>query len=185
MEDRIAEIVKLQNEATIPSAQASDKKWAEARLIWEEHQYNSFPEMSKSIKAAGGRGSSLGYLSRMERCWRFFVIEPGVEYKSYCDLGDFNEYAYNTDRIQKGDPERKERKPRRTGEQGKHRKESRDDTFSGHSLVMDAYNAVSLLANNPAFWPLLNAGDIARLRAIPDMSSKITDSYRAAPGQGM
>ena len=168
MTDRITEIVNLQNEASIPAAQASTKKWAEAKLIWEEHDGGkSFPILSEDIKAAGGRGSSLGYLSRMERCWRFFVIDPGIVFQDFAELGDFQE-AYRSETIQQGKPDReqRERKPQASKANGHGKDKQQDADFSAHGLVDKAEDSLSKLARNPAFWSLLTEEDRGRIQAL-------------------
>lgn len=129
--DRIAEIVALQDSADTPAAEASARKWAEARLIWEEHEQSTFQAISDAIRATGReRGWSLAYLSRMERTWRYFIVNNGVQYATFADLGDFGE-AYHSDWIQKGAPDRDRRSPREPSRSSRSTRATAQDDTSG------------------------------------------------------
>jgi hypothetical protein len=162
--DRIAQIVALQEAAAIPAAQASERKWAEARLIWEEHDYdhgnNTFQAISDGIRAAGGkRGSSLGYLSRMERCWRFAVALPGTVFQSLADLGDFNE-MYSSPDIQAGrdDRDKRERraKPARKAEPAPDTSEPATDI---HDWAEHIRAYTDSIRAHPSDWPHLSVAE--------------------------
>jgi hypothetical protein len=100
---------------------SSARKWAEAELIWEERRGKTFEKLSREIKAAGGRGSSLGYLSRMERAWRWVLANPARE------RPPFNE-VYNSEEIQEGSPDRRRRSPRSGPD---HERKGRPTTYRG------------------------------------------------------
>lgn len=167
MADRISEIVALQNEAVIPSAQASVKKWAEAKLIWEEHQAKSFPVISEELKTAGGKGSSLGYLSRMERCWRM-VKDFGMPLEALAPFSDF----YNSPEIQEGSPDRERRPPRGEREP---RERPPDDI---HEWTMGIARYTSKMNSRPKQWPDLDDNERRILRhSVRDIELVLRETY--------
>lgn len=157
MADRISEIVRLQKAFDAPAAEASVIKWREAWLIWEEKNLSNktFQAISDAIKEQGGKGSSLGYLSRMERCWRS-MIEHGMDGWAPEQLPDFND-TYRSEEIQEGSPDRKRRAGRAGGEQ--------PDDHTAHGIIM----GMATLAGNPGTYaPLISDEDWAILAELPD-----------------
>jgi hypothetical protein len=158
MVDRISEIVRLQKAFDAPAAEASVIKWREAWLIWEEKNLNggkTFQAISDAIQEHGGKGSSLGYLSRMERCWRS-MIEHGMDGWKPEQLPDFNE-TYRSEEIQEGSPDRKRRQSRAGADT--------PDDHTAHGIIM----GMATMVGNPAVYaPLVSDEDWAILAELPD-----------------
>ncbi len=173
--NRVEEIVALQQAAAGPEADASARRWAEAKLIYEELEVKSYRILSAEIKAAGGSGS-IGHLQRMYRAWWIMVVQPGIEYGDFGDMPPFNR-VYDSEEVRDGAPDRERRPRKRQVSQPHGRNREQDDDYSGHGLVTQAHRALSLLANNPAFLPLLSDSDWATIRALWPLLETITASY--------
>lgn len=128
MESRIARIASLMG--TVRAA--NGQRWESAMLIWQEHNEagKSFPVLSAEIKAAGGH-SSLGHLSRMDRCYAkareelfpgyrelgmifgngFTIDDIGKRGFPYDQLPEFSELSSDPE-IREGRESREHRRPR-------------------------------------------------------------------------
>jgi hypothetical protein len=166
---RIREIIALLRQAEHDGTTQSEYNWRASRLIWEEVQAGT-----KQVDLAQQIGKSQSHVTRLKKCWQIFVINPGVEFSCYADLGSFYE-AYNSPEVH-GESQRRNERNRGDygqGPGGKNSRSSEDDDFSGHGLVARAYTAISILSNNPGFWDVLGEEDWIMLKAVPGLVSSI------------
>jgi hypothetical protein len=166
---RIREIIALLRQAEHDGTTQSEYNWRASRLIWEEVQAGT-----KQVDLAQQIGKSQSHVTRLKKCWQIFVIDPGVEFSCYADLGSFYE-AYNSPEVH-GESQRRNERNRGDygqGPGGKNSRSSEDEDFSADGLIKRSYTALSILANNPAFWPLLTKEGHNMLQGCYDWLDKI------------
>jgi hypothetical protein len=162
--NRIQEIVRLQKEAEASEASASERRWAEAKLIWEELQHKTYRQLSGEIKAEGGSGS-LRHLTLMNRCWQYVVVDKGHEHLRFDKLPKFND-VYHSDEV-RGESDQEDTD---TGSSPERRRKPQPepDDYSASGLARRIASCTDSLIKNPAFWPLLTDDDIVLLRETKD-----------------
>lgn len=156
--------VELEGKADAGERKTSSQRWEAAQIVWDQHNIRrkSFPQLSREIKAAGGKGS-LGHLFRMNKCWDIIVAQNGREVQDYGDLPSFYQ-TYNSDEV-RGESDEDDPSDREPGERGGSDREPR--SRSGHDYVEKAVGAIAGLQGLPALWPGLEDGDIEALRKLP------------------
>lgn len=160
--NRIQEIVKLQKEAETSEASASERRWAEAKLIWEELRNKTYRQLAAEIKAEGGSGS-LRHLTLMNRCWQFLVVDKGQEHIRFSKLPKFND-VYHSDEV-RGESDQEEGD---TGSSPERKRGHNREDFSADGLAEAAANAIDSIVRNPAIRDNLTDSGMTMLRQAYD-----------------
>lgn len=161
--DKVQTIVKLQRESAQLDDDSNDRRWREAKLIWEELQSRSFRALGTAIKEAGGSGS-LRHLQLMKKCWEGFgqpLWDGGNE--------DFSKYPrlnelYNSDEV-RGEPDGDDNGGGGgSGDRKRDRREPEGD-YTPSGLILQANSYLEALERG---WDpkLLTDDDIDRMKSI-------------------
>jgi hypothetical protein len=152
----VAEIVRLEGQATQTEKASSADRWHAAQLISEQLEHKTFRQLSQDIKQHGGKGS-IGHLQRMQKCWK---LVGAIQYEAFKD--DFAAYP-NFTTIYQSDEVRGE------GDQSQGSGRQRNvPEVTASSLVTAAADAISELAHNREYRRQLTEGDMSSLRETRD-----------------
>jgi hypothetical protein len=159
----VAEIVRLEGQATQTEKASSADRWHAAHLIARQLETVTYRTLSQAIKEHGGKGS-IGHLERMAKCWKL------VGETQYAAFGD-NYGAYpNFTTIYQSDEVRGD------GDQsaGSGRQREPEQT-TGSSLVKAMNAAANELVGTRGYWRQLTDADVRLLQDTLDKIGVLID----------